>query len=504
MKKTTKVLFIEDKPEEVEKVRKIFAEVDTPLYEIQSIDRFSTALETLEKHPSDVILVDLTVPDIQGVEDLSKLTTLAHGIPVVVLGQEDDVHLAVEVLAQGAQDYLVKSNLNSHILNRVIVQVIERQRIRSHMQKNIAELQRLNQLKSDFISYVSHELHTPLTVMTLAVNNFLDEIFGKLSDVQIRWIQRIKANIEQITNLINDILDLSKLEAGISKLDWRKFDLCAVIERTLDNLTPLTHEKNIQLIRHIPSEPVEIFAAQSKIERVMINLITNSLKFTPQYGTIRVELKQESDAVRVEVSDTGSGIDPAKLGMIFERFLQLGKRRTTTEGAGLGLAICREIISIHKGKIWAESEGVGKGSHFIFTLPMDLQKIQRQKNTILIVENNQKLMEELCSALEGSNLNVITAKDGAEAIARIVSSNIHSPIHFLIVDLLIPIRNGIEVIKEMQRVNANTSILVITEPSNKDLLAEVEKYTAFGLLPKPFKKEELDSILQPIFKESMI
>ncbi len=498
MEHAIRVLLIEDNAKDAQGMKKILSEIKTTPFKLEIAKNLSAGLEMLAKSRMDAILLDNSLPDGNGLDSLTKVQAIANNVPIIVLSDKDDATSESEVISLGAQDFLLKKKVNAKAMARILHYAIERQRIRTTLENAVTKLQELNQLKSDFISSVSHELHTPLTVIMVASNNFIDGIFGDLTDIQKTWIERIKSNALRLTNLINDILDLAKLEAGRVKLNWKKFDIVRLVLEQVEDVAALASARKISLAKELPKEPIEIYAAESRIEQVIINLLTNSIKYTPEGGHVRVKLSKDDDGVRIEVSDDGIGVDPTKLDVIFERFLQLGKDKTTTPGIGLGLAICKEIVGLHQGRIWAESEGVGRGSRFTFTLPLDLQTKTLRKPTVLAVDNDASILELLGIVLKDLKCDVIEARDGAEAIGHLVSSGKHSPIDLLVVDMMLPVRSGVEVIKEAKRVNPETAIIVITGFPDNEMLNEAMQYGNFTLVRKPFKFDEIKKAISPI------
>jgi PAS domain S-box-containing protein len=246
-----------------------------------------------------------------------------------------------------------------------------------HLAKDITEkkryehrLKELDKMKSDFVSNVSHELRTPLTAIKGSVDNMLDGITGPLNEKQGRYLTRIKSNSDRLTRLINDILDLSRIEAG--KIDLKSANLSVVqlAKEVADVLRTVAAEKLISLEVTSPDGGVNAWADRDKVTQVLMNLIGNAVKFTPQHGKVSVAVeKNGSQWIQVSVSDTGPGILPEEANKIFAKFYQiaeLGKHKA--KGTGLGLAISKALVEMHGGKIWVESE-VNRGSIFSFTLP---------------------------------------------------------------------------------------------------------------------------------------
>jgi PAS domain S-box-containing protein len=231
-------------------------------------------------------------------------------------------------------------------------------------------LKELDKMKSDFVSNVSHELRTPLTSIKGSVDNMLDGLTGLLNEKQVRYLSRIKSNTDRLSRLINDLLDLSRIEAGRVEVRPATLPLAALAEEVIEHLMHLAAEKLIR-VEVLSADPkVTVWADRDKVTQVLINLIGNAVKFTPQDGKVTVALeKSGTDYIRISVADTGPGILPEEKSKIFSKFYQVANiDKQKPKGSGLGLAISKALVEMHGGKIWVESE-VGKGSTFYCTLP---------------------------------------------------------------------------------------------------------------------------------------
>jgi PAS domain S-box-containing protein len=231
-------------------------------------------------------------------------------------------------------------------------------------------LKELDKMKSDFVSNVSHELRTPLTSIKGSVDNMLDGLTGALNEKQVRYLARIKSNTDRLSRLINDLLDLSRIESGGVEVRSTAFTLTALAEEVAEHLKSLAAEKLIQ-IEVPPRDPrVTVWADRDKVTQVLMNLLGNALKFTPQNGKVTVAFeKNGDDYVQISVDDTGPGILSEEKNKIFSKFYQIANiEKEKPKGSGLGLAISKALVEMHGGRIWLESE-VGKGSTFYFTLP---------------------------------------------------------------------------------------------------------------------------------------
>lgn len=248
-----------------------------------------------------------------------------------------------------------------------------------HLARDITEkkryehrLRELDRLKSDFVSNVSHELRTPLTAIKGSADNMLDGITGPLNEKQVRYLTRIKSNADRLTRLINDLLDLSRIEAGKIDLKPARLPLVNLAQEVADNIRPVALEKLISLEVASLDNSVTAWADRDKTIQVLVNLVGNAVKFTPQHGKVTVAIKKNgSQWVEISVSDTGPGIVPEEVHTIFDRFYQIAQAgKQKTKGTGLGLAISKALVEMHGGKIWVESD-VGRGSTFSFTLPAE-------------------------------------------------------------------------------------------------------------------------------------
>ncbi len=229
------------------------------------------------------------------------------------------------------------------------------------------ELRKLDSLKSDFISLVSHELKTPLSAIRTSAE-YLEMEKEASPDIKKEMIENIIWNIDRQTRMINDILDLSKIEAGKMEYRFEDVDFNEVAKMTIENIRLLASKKNIGLSVEIPSNLSQVFADRDKLIIVMNNLIGNAVKFTPNGGSIHLAATEEQDSVKVMVSDTGAGIEKEQQEKIFDKFYQVdGTSRRKAGGSGLGLSISSGIIRAHGSDIYVESEP-GKGSTFFFRL----------------------------------------------------------------------------------------------------------------------------------------
>ena len=246
---------------------------------------------------------------------------------------------------------------------------IQNARLFRELEVKGTELEIANRHKSEFLANMSHELRTPLNAVIGFSEVLLERMFGELNDKQDEYLQDILASGRHLLSLINDILDLSKIEAGRMELELTEFDLPQAVDNALTLVRERANRRGIAL-DHAIEEGVGPFRGdERKIKQVLLNLLSNAVKFTPEGGRIGVRATLDNGNVQIAVTDTGVGIAPEDHEAVFEEFRQVGDEAKKREGTGLGLALARRFVELHGGKIWVESE-LGHGSTFTFTLPV--------------------------------------------------------------------------------------------------------------------------------------
>jgi len=248
-------------------------------------------------------------------------------------------------------------------------QVERLQEEKARIQKKLDVLEELSSMKSEFVSVVSHELRTPLAIIKEAVMLILGEFAGPVSDKQKELLSKAKDNIERLKGIIEDLLDISRIERGTLKLHYSLVNLNDLLLDSSEYFGKIAHEKGLHLQYVLPEDQVNIFIDAARINQVVSNLITNAIKFTAQNGSIKVGVEILETKVRIGVIDTGIGIAKDNLSSLFDKFVQFSKSHgAQRKGLGLGLSIAKELVEKHGGEIWLESKP-GVGSRFYFTLP---------------------------------------------------------------------------------------------------------------------------------------
>jgi len=245
---------------------------------------------------------------------------------------------------------------------------IQNARLFHEIEDKSRQLEAASRHKSEFLANMSHELRTPLNAIIGFSEVLSERMFGELNEKQEEYLKDIYASGQHLLSLINDILDLSKIEAGRMELEVADFSLAAAIDNALTLVRERASRRGIRMGRAIDDRVGLIRGDERKVKQVLLNLLSNALKFTPEGGRIDVRGAVSHGMAEISVADTGVGIAPEDQEAIFDEFRQVGTADKKVEGTGLGLALSRKFIELHGGRIWVHSQP-GKGSTFSFTLP---------------------------------------------------------------------------------------------------------------------------------------
>jgi PAS domain S-box-containing protein len=380
----------------------------------------------------------------------------------------------------------------------------------------------VDRMKTDFISTVSHELRTPLTsVLGFAkiIHRRLTQTLLPALDLSNLSVRRAAVQVEQntaiivsegerLTMLINDVLDISKMESG--RVEWRlsPANLKDLIWQCMEFSRPLAEEKRLDLVANLPEDLPDIQIDKNRIIQVLVNLLSNAIKFTNK-GSVRLMAVNRPTEILICVEDTGVGVESKDHEKIFERFKQSGDTLTDKpSGTGLGLPICRNIVEAHGGIIWVESEP-GRGARFCFTLPLQNSQLDFQKPPldaghpeaaappeaspkphVLVVDDDPSIRAYLRQIFEDMNLKVSTARDGFHAL----EATWRNDFDLITMDLAMPGMDGKTCISRLRSMKAaqHTPILVITAFSSQ------EAEGASAALPKPIAEEDLTNTVQEL------
>jgi len=343
----------------------------------------------IEKQPFNIVIVDIKLPDISGLEILETVKELNPEAAVIMITGHASIETAVGAINEGAYAYILKpvamTGLENVIKNALREQQLlaeNRQLVENLQQSNKrleeanSALEQVSQVKSDFMAKMSHELRTPLN----SIIGFSEVLLNRESPLEPQqeeeFLNYIHISARHLLHLINSILDMSKVESGKMSLEPGEFELAALIEDIKTTVKPVLDTKKQSLNVDIDQGISSIFADESKIKQIFLNLISNAHKFTPRQGKIDIICRREgAHQMYCSVVDNGIGINPQDQQRIFEDFGQVhsGNSKTRESGAGLGLSIARRLVEIHGGNIWVASN-VGCGSAFTFSIPITRKK----------------------------------------------------------------------------------------------------------------------------------
>ena len=236
------------------------------------------------------------------------------------------------------------------------------------------KLKQLDKLKDEFVSIASHELRTPLTVIRSYVELLITGKAGKLNTKQYEYLERVFASSNRLANLVSTMLDLSRIESGRIKLAKENVDTTSLVNEVVAEMKAKAEEQKIDLTITGFNDRTLLLADKERIREVMINLVGNALKYTPTGGSVGISMTINEKEITISIKDTGIGISQANMDKLFKKFGIIGSEYSVKKGitsTGLGLYLSQQLVQLHGGKIWVESEGEGKGSTFIFSLPIE-------------------------------------------------------------------------------------------------------------------------------------
>lgn len=357
---------------------------------------------------------------------------------------------------------------------------------------DITKEKEMDRLKTDFIAITSHELRTPLASIKEAVSLVLDGTVGEIGEQQKNFLRIAKRNIDRLANLVNNLLDLSKMESGKMEIKRLPCDIKALAQEVVATFNPLAKNKNINFETKFDKGLPQIKIDKEKILQVFANLISNAVKFTPDGGAITIEIGfygSDKDYVQATVQDTGNGIDQKEIWKLFQKFHQIDSSTTRNAGGtGLGLAVSKEIIDMHGGRIWVESE-INKGSRFCFTIPVEYSAEKLGRKTILVIDDEPDLCSTIKKRLEVYNYTVITALNGKDGLEKIKE---HKP-SLIILDIMMPEMDGFEVCRIIKRdvQMSGVPVIMLTALGYEDDAKRAFAMGAEGYLVKPFEEESL-------------
>ncbi len=356
--------------------------------------------------------------------------------------------------------------------------------------------------KSEFLANMSHELRTPLNAVIGFSEVLKEKMYGPLNGKQEEYVEDIYSSGHHLLSLINDILDLSKIEAGQMDLELSTFDLRTALENALGLVREQANRRGIQLILRVEERIGDVTADERKVKQVLLNLLSNAVKFTLEEGKISVGASLGNGMVKISVSDSGIGIAPADQEEIFEEFRQSkGGEVAKAEGTGLGLMLTRKFVELHGGTIWVESE-VGRGSIFTFTLPMRAPMTEAptappaaptQHQLVLVIEDDQASAKLLSIQLRQEGFSIEVAHDGEEGFDKARALQPAA----ITLDILMPGVDGWELLSRL-KADFRTDRIPVVIVSILDERGMGYSLGAVDYLVKPIAREKLVTSIRRI------
>jgi signal transduction histidine kinase/CheY-like chemotaxis protein len=352
------------------------------------------------------------------------------------------------------------------------------------------QLKKMNAMKTEFTLMVSHELKTPLTAIREGISMVLEGVTGEVSEGQKAFLETAKRNADRLARLVEDVLDMQKLETGKMTFYFNKEDINSVVRDAVIEIYNIVRNKGLELRTELEKGLPRISMDRDKIIQVIINLLSNAAKFTGQ-GLITVSTRREGDMIKVSVEDTGTGIRKKDLQLLFKSFTVLGKAKERKPGSsGLGLAISKKIIQGHGGDISVVS-AYGKGSVFTFSLPV------RSRDKVLVVISDKDLRQRCVSYIGKRGYRVIPAAAGAEALKNIKKERPE----LMVIDTWLEDISGFELIGRVRSESGSSKIpIIILEPlSAAGSVTEEDKGHLLERIIKPFDDNELENRIEKLF-----
>ena len=445
------------------------------------------------------ILLDLNLPDSEGPDTFQRLREHNPNIPIVLLTGIEDEKLGLDLIKQGAQDYLVKKHVNSDMMARAVRYAIERVRAERELAASRDDALKSTRLKSQFLATMSHEMRTPMNGIVGMAGLLLGT---ELDSEQTEYAQTIDLCAESLLSLINDTLDFSKIEAGKLTFESIPFDLYQTAGSAIEVLAERAESKGIELVIFVDRDvPRTVRGDPARLRQVLLNLVGNAVKFTDR-GTVvvRVEVVEDDSGsllLRFSVRDTGVGIAPEARADLFEPFVQADG--TTTRrfgGTGLGLAICKELVEAMGGHISVESS-LGSGSTFEFTIELpavnspehtDLGALIPANRKALIVDANPTGSKLLEYYLKGWNVRTSLASGGQEALTALYrAAELGSPYHLVLAEFNLPDIDGMELATRIHDDSTldDTRVIVVCPFSERPDSAALRLARVRAVLSKP-------------------
>jgi len=482
------ILLVEDEPGDARLIREMLNEQGSHSTELVHVDCMSAAERHLAECGVDIILLDLGLPDAQGLGAIRRAHAAAPRIPLVVFTGLDDESLAEQALQEGAQDYLIKGQIERRPLLRAL--------------RYAAERKRLERLKDEFVSTVSHELRTPLTSITGSLGLLMGNAAGNLPTPMARLLTIAHTNSQRLVRLVNDILDIEKMEAGRVVFNFSRVEVRTLVAQAIEANRGFAEGYGVRIRLEEALAGADVRADPDRLLQVVTNLLSNAIKFSPPDGEVVVAIKKGADVVRVTVRDHGQGIPVDFRPLIFQKFAQADAGDARQKGGtGLGLSIVKQIVDRLSGEVgFADAPGGGTIFHVqlpcwdhVASLAID-PETKPDATRLLLCEDDLDTALTLRAQLRQVGFVTDFAYSVSEALARAEATQYHA----ILVDIHLPDGDGVSLIVRLRELPQyhDTPIIVVsadTNPERDDLRSS--KLNVLDWLNKPVNFDRLVHLL---------
>jgi signal transduction histidine kinase len=465
------VLLIEDNPGDARLIQEMLRRAQRAPVRLECAEGLEAGLDLLAGGGLDLVLLDLSLPESQGLETLLRVRTHAPGVPVVVLTASGDEELGNRAVQAGAQDYLIKGQVDGLMLARAMRYALERGRIEEELRRRAEQLAEMDRRKDEFLATLAHELRNPLAPLRSSLT--ILRMSGQSGPAAERIHEMMERQINHMVRLVDDLLEVSRITRGKIELRKERIELAAALRSAVETSRPLVEAACHQLAISVPPEPLLLEADPVRLSQVIANLLNNAAKYTEEGGRICLTARREGGEAVVSVRDTGLGIPAEMLPRVFDMFAQVDRTLKRSQGGlGIGLTLARTLVEMHGGRIEARSDGPGKGSEFIVRLPLAAenspsgeargraggeQPAALSQRRVLVVDDNRDAADSLGMLLEFLGADAHVVYDGPSALQAL---HIYRPA-VVFLDIGMPGMDGHEVARQMRQVSEFRDVMLV-------------------------------------------
>jgi signal transduction histidine kinase len=485
---TKAILLVEDNPADARLLREMLNEQSSYQAELTHVDCMSAAEKYLAERAVDIILLDPGLPDAQGLGSIRRAHVAAPHVPLVVLTGLDDETLSEQALQEGAQDYLIKGQIESRGFLRALRYATERKR--------------LDRLKDEFVATISHELRTPLTSIAGSLGLLMGNAAGNLPKRMARLLAIAHTNCQRLVRLVNDILDIEKMEAGRVVFNFTRVEVRSLAEQAIEANRGFAEGYGVRIRLEDACTASDVRADPDRLLQVVTNLLSNAIKFSPPDNEVVVAIEKGPDVVRLSVRDHGPGIPADFKPLIFEKFVQADARDARQQGGtGLGLSIVRQIVDRLSGEVgFADAPGGGTIFHVqvpcwdhVSSLAID-RDAKPDAARLLLCEDDLDTALTLREQIRQAGFATDFAYTTHDALTRAAATRYHA----ILVDLQLPDGDGISLIlslRELPQYRETPIIVVSADPSRGREDLRSSKLNVLDWLSKPVDFDRLMRML---------